>query len=481
MKPNTASKPSVARDVSKSPTGITGLDEITGGGLPEGRPTLVCGGPGCGKTVLAMEFLVRGAAEFGEPGLFVSFEEGAKELVQNFGSMGFDLPAMEQAKQIKISYVELAREQIVETGAFSLDALQIRLQAAIKEIGAKRVALDTMETLFSVIEDQSTLRKELSHLFRWLKEMGLTCVITGERGAEDMTRHGFEEYVSDCVILLDHRVSNQVSKRRLRVVKYRGSGHRKDEYPFLIGKRGFSVFPITSTGLDCEASDEHCGTGVEDLDTMLGGKGWHKGSTIMISGKAGTGKSSLVASFAEATCERGERALYLALEESAAQLVRNMRSVGIDLEPWRNDGLLRIEAFRPTSLGLEEHLVSIVEAVDQFAPDCVVVDPISNFLTVGATGEVKAMLTRVLDHLKNRGVTLILTALTPGTGQPDATETEMSSLVDTWIAVEQERVDHRHRRGLYIIKSRGMDHSHDTRELIMSSEGLSLREIPHGE
>ncbi len=463
-----------AGELEKCPTGIRGLDEITNGGLPKGRPTLVCGAAGCGKTVLGMEFLVRGATKDEEPGLFMSFEEGTVELEENFRSMGFELAKLCEQKKLKIAPVELPRDETTEAGTFSLDPLLIRLKAGIEEIGAKRVVLDTMDALFSVFADTRTLRHEVSRLFGWLRDAGVTAVITGERGEGRLTRYGFEEYVSDCVVVLDHRVDAQISKRRLRVVKYRGSGHGKDEYPFLIDKDGFSVFPITSTGLNYVVGDERVGTGVDDLDQMFGGQGYFKGSTVLVSGKAGTGKSSLAATFVAAACSRGEQALYLAFEESGGQIARNMRSIGMDLAGWQEKGLLSIEAFRPTSRGLEEHLVAMVNTVEEQNPACVVIDPITSFLAAGVSGDVKSMLTRVLDHIKNRGITLFLTALTPGSGRPEETDTNISSLVDTWVALRQEREDNTHRRGLHIIKSRGMNHSHETRQLVIADKGISL-------
>lgn len=473
-------KEEAAGELEKCPTGIRGLDEITNGGLPKGRPTLVCGAAGCGKTVLGMEFLVRGAARDGEPGLFMSFEEGTVELEENFRSMGFELTTLCEQKKLKMAPVELPRDETTEAGAFSLDPLLIRLKAGIEEIGAKRVVLDTMDALFSVFRDTRTLRHEVSRLLGWLRDAGVTAVITGERGEGRLTRYGFEEYVSDCVIVLDHRVDAQISKRRLRVVKYRGSGHGKDEYPFLIDKDGFSVFPITSTGLNYVVGDERVGTGVDDLDQMFGGQGYFKGSTVLVSGKAGTGKSSLAATFVAAACSRGEQALYLAFEESAAQIARSMRSIGMDLAGWQEKGLLSIEAFRPTSRGLEEHLVAMVNTVEKQNPACVVIDPITSFLAAGVSGDVKSMLTRVLDHIKNRGITLFLTALTPGSGRPEETETNISSLVDTWIALDQQSKDGTHRRNLHIIKSRGMNHSHEARQLVISDDGLCLCD-PHGD
>lgn len=464
--------------IAKAPTGCAGLDEITRGGLPAGRPTLVCGGPGCGKTVLAMEFLVRGALEFGEPGLFVSFEESPHNLNDNFRALGFDLGDLVEQKKLKISHVECSRGEVIETGEFSLDGLLIRLEQGISEIGAKRVVLDTMEAVFSGLSSTGPLRREIARLFQWLREKGLTTVITGERGDGNLTRHGLEEYVSDCVLLLDHRVTEQISKRRLRIVKYRGSAHGADEYPFVIKETGFSVLPITSVTLEHAVGAERVSTGIEDLDEMCGGEGYFRGSTILVSGKAGTGKSSLCAAFVSAACERGERCLYLALEESADQLTRNMRSVGIELAPWIDRGLLTVHAVRPTFRGLEEHLIAMTQIAETFQPTCMVLDPITNFMSVGDAQEVKSMLTRVLDYLKSRRVTLLTTALTPGSGSPDETQVSVSSMTDTWISLDLEFMGGGGRREVHIIKSRGMEHSLETRELVMSSEGLTLRDLP---
>ena len=461
--------------IEKSLTGIRGLDAVLEGGLPKGRPSLICGAAGCGKTVLAMEFLVKGASECAEPGLFVSFEEGRDQLVTNFQFHGCDISSLTEQKKIVIDKVELSRDHLVESGAYSLDPLLIRLKSGIQEIGAKRLVLDSTEALFSVLADTKELRNELARLFDWIREAGVTTIITGEQGDGGLTRNGFEEYVSDCVLLLDHRVEAQISKRRLRVVKYRGSAHGKDEYPFLIDGNGFAVFPITSTRLDYTVGDQRVHTGVEDLDSMFGDQGYFKGSTILVSGKAGTGKSSLAAAYVNAACGRGEKTLYFAFEESAGQIERNMKSIGLDLERWRKEGLLSIQAFRPSYRGLEEHLVAIMHAVEEVKPSSVVIDPITSFLNVGYNDAVKSLLTRILDHLKNRGITLMLTALTPGSGNPDETETEVSSLVDTWLALDQVREHQDHRRELHVIKSRGMQHASGSREFIISDKGLRLR------
>jgi circadian clock protein KaiC len=463
--------------LEKAPTGITGLDEVTGGGLSRGRPTLICGGPGCGKTILAMEFLARGAREFGEPGLFVSFEESTEQLVQNFRPFRFDLENLIEEKKLKISYIELSRVEIIESGSFSLDALLIRLEHGLAEVGARRLVLDSMEAVFSALSHTEKLRNEIARLFHRLRDKGITAVVTGERGKEELTRYGFEEYVSDCVIFLDHRVTDQIPKRRLRIVKYRGSAHASNEFPFLIGETGIFLLPITALSLDHQASSEYVSSGVKNIDEMLGGSGYFKASTILVTGKAGTGKSSLAAAFAVAACERGERCLYFAFEESTAQMTRNMKSIGIDLDRWVKDGLLTVRAFRPTFRELEAHIISIVRETDALQPTCVVIDPITNFITIGAEEEVRSMLTRILDLLKRRGVSLLMTALIPGSGRLDETEMHVSSLVDTWMALDLEPVGNTRKRSMHIVKSRGMEHSCETRELIMSSRGLSLRKL----
>ncbi|HVO88570.1 MAG TPA: circadian clock protein KaiC, partial [Casimicrobiaceae bacterium] len=396
----------------KSPTGIAGLDEITLGGLPRGRPTLVCGSAGCGKTLLAMEFLIRGAIQFDEPGAYITFEETEQELAQNVRSLGFDVEALVSEGKLAFDHVHIDRREIEETGEYDLEALFLRLGFAIDSVGAKRVVLDTIESLFSGFTDMTLLRSELRRLFRWLKDKGVTAVITGERGEGTLTRQGLEEYVSDCVILLDHRVHDQVSTRRLRVVKYRGTSHGTNEYPFLIDQSGLSVLPVTSLGLAHKVSGERVPTGVARLDAMLGGAGYFRGSSILVSGTAGSGKSTLAAHFADATCKRGERCLYLAFEEAREQIVRNMRSVGIDLGAWLDSGRLRLEASRPALHGLEMHLAQIHRYVSEFQPQSVVIDPISSFTGSALTLDATAMLLRLIDFLKSRGVTAMLVNLT---------------------------------------------------------------------
>jgi circadian clock protein KaiC len=461
----------------KVATGIAGLDEITGGGLPKGRPTLVCGSAGCGKTLLSMEFLVRGAMEFGEPGVFIAFEETAEELAQNVRSLGFDLDEMVAKKTIAIDYIRIERSEITETGEFSLDGLFIRLALAIDTVGAKRVVLDTIETLFGGFTNQALLRSELRRLFRWLKDKKVTAVITGERGEGSLTRQGLEEYVSDCVILLDHRVTEQVSTRRLRIVKYRGSVHGTNEYPFMIDERGISVLPLTGLGLNHQSSDERVTSGVPELDQMLGGDGYYRGSSVLVTGSAGTGKTSIAAHFAFATCKRGERCLYLAFEESPSQLMRNMRSIGVNLEPYRRNGLLQIHSSRPTLLGLEAHLVQIHKTVSEFEPTTVIVDPISNFISSGSAADAQAMLLRLIDFLKTKQITAMFTHLTQGGSPAEATDMGVSSLIDTWLLVRDIEVGGERNRGLYVIKSRGMAHSNQVREFLISSRGLRLQEV----
>jgi circadian clock protein KaiC len=463
--------------LEKCPSGIQGLDEITDGGLPKGRPTLVCGAAGCGKTVLGMEFLVRGALQYNEPGVFVSFEETIDELVKNFASLGFDINDMISRRLINIDHVHIERSEIEETGEYDLEGLFIRMGHAIDSIGAKRVVLDTIEALFSGLTNTAILRAELRRLLRWLKAKGVTVIISGERGENTLTRYGLEEYVADCVILLDFRVADQVSTRRLRIVKYRGSRHGADEYPFLIGKHGLSFMPITSLGLDYPVSNERISSGIPRLDAMLGGQGYFRGTSILISGTPGTGKTSLSANFAQAACMRGERCLYLAFEESAHQIMRNMRSIGLDLKTWVDKDLLRFHAARPTQCGLELHLLTIQELVNEFKPHVVVIDPISNLIMVGSIREVRSLLTRLIDNLKSAQVTALFTDLTAAGISLEHTREEISSLMDTWLLVRDIEIGGERNRGLYVLKSRGMAHSNQIREFLITDQGINLQDV----
>ncbi|MFL5240808.1 MAG: circadian clock protein KaiC [Gemmataceae bacterium] len=465
------------RPLPKAPTGIQGLDEVTGGGLPRGRPTLVCGSAGCGKTLLAMEFLVRGATEYGEPGVFMAFEENAEELTANVRSLGFDLDALVAENKLSLDHVHVERSEIDETGEYDLEGLFIRLGYAIDTIGAKRVVLDTIETLFSGLSNAAILRAELRRLFRWLKDKGVTAVITGERGGGTLTRQGLEEYVSDCVILLDHRVTDQQSTRRMRIIKYRGTTHGTNEYPFLIDEDGFSVLPITSLGLQHEASNERISTGVARLDTMLGGEGVYRGSSVLISGTAGIGKTSLAAHFADASCRRGERCLYFAFEESQSQFARNMRSIGLDMESWLKKGLLRFKASRPTLSGLEMHLASMHKQIELFQPALVVLDPISNFTSAGSISENNAMLVRLIDFLKLRKTTAVFTNLTSSGGALESTEVGISSIIDTWLLLRDIELGGERNRALYVLKSRGMAHSNQIREFLLTDHGIELNDV----
>jgi len=400
--------------LEKSQTGIKGLDEVTRGGLPKGRPTLICGGPGSGKTLLASEFLVRGALKFGEPGVFMSFEETSDDLTKNVASLGFKLDDLVAEKMIFLDYVLISRSEIEETGEYDLEGLFIRLEYAIASVGAKRVVLDSIETLFAGIPNPALVRAEIKRLFQWLKNKGMTTIITGEQGEKTFTRHGLEEYVSDCVIFLDHRISDQVSTRRIRIVKYRGSAHDTNEFPFLINENGITVMPITSLGLRHIVTNERISTGIPRLDAMLGEKGYYRASSVLISGSAGTGKTSFASHFADAACRRGEKCLFFAFEESESQVIRNMRSIGIDLEQWVKNGLLIYHADRPTIYGLETHLSVMQEMINEFNPRAVIVDPVSNLNAVANNINVKMMLTRLLDQLKLNSITTVLTILTQG-------------------------------------------------------------------
>jgi circadian clock protein KaiC len=463
--------------IQKCRTGIKGLDEITGGGLPMGRPTLVCGATGCGKTLLAMEFLVRGVMQYGEPGVYLSFEEKSEELTLNFATLGFDLNGLVAEGKLALDYVHIERSEIEEAGAYDLEGLFIRLGHAIDSIGAKRVALDTIETLFSGFSREVILRAELRRLFRFLKYKGVTAVVTGEQGESSLTRFGLEEYVADCVIFLNHKMVEQIATRRLRVIKYRGSSHGTNEYPFLIDEQGMSILPISSMGLDHPASKERVSSGIPRLDTMLGELGYFRGSSILISGTSGTGKSSMAAHFVDAACRRGERCLYFAFEESRNQIIRNMHSIGIDLEQWVNNSLLEFRNSRPSLCGLEMHLVTMHKAVEHFQPSIVVVDPMSNLVAELSEQEVKSMLSRLIDFLKMKGITALCTDLTAVGGSLERTKVGISSLMDTWILLQVMEGSGERNRGLYVLKSRGMEHSNQIREFCLTRSGLQLLDV----
>jgi circadian clock protein KaiC len=464
------------QQLEKSPTGIQGLDEIVYGGLPKGRTTLVCGGPGCGKTLLAMEFLIHGIQKYDEPGVFIAFEETPEELAQNVASLGFDLARLLQENKLFVDYVYLERSEIEETGLYDLDGLFLRLADAVQTVGAKRLVLDTIETLFAGLANEGIIRAELRRLFRWIKENQLTAVVTGERGEGSLTRYGLEEYVSDCVILLDQRQRDQVTTRRLRVVKYRGSAHRNDEHPFLIGDEGIWVLPLSSMKLAHQASNERISTGVPRLDTMLEGQGYFRGSTILVAGAAGTGKTSLAATLVDSACQNDEKCLYFAFEESPPQIMRNMRSIGIDLQRWVDVGLLQFHASRPSMDGMEQHLLSMEKAIEEMQPSLVVVDPASNLDTVATQSEVRSMLVRLVDFLKNKGITTLFTSLMVNMNDLDA-QVGISSLMDTWILLRNQETNGEHNRVLNILKARGIAHSSQVRELRLSDNGIELLDV----
>jgi circadian clock protein KaiC len=481
MKPKTAATKRALNNherpaLAKAPTGISGLDEITYGGLPRGRPTLVCGQAGCGKTLLSAEFLVRGVMQYDEPGVFIAFEETEEDLTKNVASLGYDLADLTRRKKLFIDYIRIERSEIEETGEYDLEGLFIRLAHAIDSIGAKRVVLDTIEAIFAGLPNDNILRAELRRLFRWLKDKGVTAIITAERGDGSLTRHGLEEYVSDCVILLDHRVKEQTSTRRLRVVKYRGSTHGTNEYPFMIDENGISVLPITSLGLDHTVAAVRISSGIPSLDQMLGGKGYYRGSSILVSGTAGTGKTSLAAHFVQAACRRGERCVFFASEESSTQIVRNMRSIGLGLGAWSKNGLLRFEAARPSSHGLEMHLLRIHKLVEELKPKVVVFDPLTTFLSLGDKLETRSMLTRLIDFLKSHQITAIFNSLTEAGGEQEQTEMGVSSLMDTWILLRNFETNGERNRLLYVLKARGIAHSNQVREFVLTDRGIELVE-----
>lgn len=466
--------------LEKTPTGITGLDEITEGGLPKGRPTLICGAAGAGKTLFSIEFIVRGATQYNEPGVIMAFEEKSEDLEMNVASLGFDLKKLQRDGKVLIDHVHIDRSEIEETGEYDLDGLFIRLGHAIDSIGAKRVVLDTIENLFGGLDNPGILRAELRRLFSWLRDKGVTAVITGEKGESSLTRQGLEEYVSDCVILLDHRVTNQISTRLLRIIKYRGSLHGTNEYPFLIDEEGISVMPVTSLKMNNEVSAARVSSGIPSLDSMLGGKGFFRGSSVLVSGTAGTGKTSIAACFADAACRRREKCLYLAFEESPQQIVRNMKSIGLDLSSHIEKGLLQISAVRPTTYGLEMHLVAIHKMIRKFKPRTVILDPITNLVTIGSMSEVKSILIRLIDYLQAEGVTVMFTALVYNNDTSVQTDEGVSSLVDAWILVRDIESNGERNRGIYVMKSRGMGHSNQVREFIITDHGIDVLDVRLG-
>ncbi|MCE5326181.1 MAG: circadian clock protein KaiC [Planctomycetaceae bacterium] len=476
-RPTKKTQRSTLEPLEKCPTGIAGLDEVTLGGLPRGRPTLVCGAAGCGKTLLAMEFIVRGIREFGENGVFMSFEESEDDLVKNVASLGFDLKALQRHSKLVLDHVHIERREIEETGEYDLEGLFVRLGAAIDKVGAKRVAIDTLEALFAGLPNEAILRSELRRLFRWLRERGVTAIITGEKGEQTLTRYGLEEYISDCVIFLDHRIANQIATRRLRVVKYRGSAHGTNEYPTMIDTSGLSVLPISSLGLDYPVGTKRISTGVDWLDGMLSGKGYMEGSSILVSGTAGTGKTTLAAAFLDGVCRRGGRSLFFSFEESPAQIIRNMHSIGIDIQRHCDKGMLKIHSSRSSLYGLEQHLVMLHQLVKGFKPKAVVIDPVTNLAPVGSSDEIKAMLTRMIDYLKNEGVTTVFTSLTEGGEALDRTEIAISSLMDTWLMAEMVLRNERRQRRLSVLKSRGMSHSNEMQPFVLSERGIEISDV----
>jgi len=484
MKKNKTGPIAEAIQLEKIPSGIKGFDDITGGGLPKGRPSLVSGGPGCGKTLFAMEFVVRGITDYKEPGVFVAFEENIDDLKNNFKSMGFDLDDLVCRKHLILDHIAIDRSEIEETGEYDLEGLFIRLGAMIDNVGAKRVAIDTLEALFSGFANEAILRSELRRLFHWLKDRGVTAVVTGERGDRSITKYGLEEYVADCVITLDHRITNQIATRRLRVVKYRGSVHGTDEYPFLISSDGISVLPITSMSLNHTASDERISTGIPRLDTMLGGKGFYRGSSILVSGQAGTGKTSLAAQFIDAACRRGEKCLFFISEESESQLMRNMLSIGINLEPWTKSGFLKFHAVRPTAYSLEMHLSVMLKLIGEFRPQVLAVDPISNLYPIGDDIQVRSMLMRLIDFAKSLQITGFFTSLSndvdSGTYGIEPTEMHVSSLMDAWLILKNVEGNGERNRAFSVIKVRGIAHSNQLREFVLSAQGIQLLDVYKG-
>jgi circadian clock protein KaiC len=464
--------------LAKAATGVTGFDEITFGGIPAGRATLLCGGAGCGKTLFSLTFLINGITRYGENGVFMSFEEPADALAANSDSLGFHLNDLVAGGRLAVDYVRVERGEIEQSGEYDLEGLFVRLAHAIDTVNAKRVVLDTLEALFGSFSDTAALRSEFRRLFAWLRDKGVTAVITAERGKGELTRFGFEEYVSDCVVFLDHRVLEQITTRRVRIVKYRGSAHGTNEYPFLIDADGISVLPITSAALQHIPSSDTVSTGTPGLDAMLGVGGFYKGSSVLISGVAGTGKSTFAATFVDAACKRGERCLFFAFEESPEQIERNMRSVGLDLSRHVKSGLLRFEATRPSVYGFEMHLARMNRDMQKFEPAVVIVDPISAFR--GPSPEIHATLMRLVDICKSTGITALFTSLTSALDQMSDNERDISSLMDCWMSLQYIHNNGEYNRVLHFLKSRGMSHSNRLHPFWLTDRGIDLADRSGG-
>jgi circadian clock protein KaiC len=467
----------IMNQLKKSKTGIKGFDLITRGGLPTGRPSLVCGQPGSGKTLMGIEFIVNGIKKFNEPGVIISFEERTEDLIDNVASLGWDLRKHMAEKMLVIDYVYIERTEIEETGYFNLDGLFIRIADAVKTTGAKRILIDTLESLFSGFSEEQILRAEIRRLFKWLKDKDLTAIITAESGSNTLTRYGLEEYLSDCVIFMDNRVKENISTRRMRLVKYRGTNHGTDEFPFLISSTGFSILPLTEISLDFEAPDERFTTGIVSLDEMLDGKGIYRGSAVLISGTAGSGKTSLALSILETACKRGEKVVFLSFEESRQQITRNMASLGIDLNRLINSGLFHIFNYRADAAGIEAHLINLIDFMESEKPSIIAIDPLSNLENYGITNETRSLLLRSLNYIQSRGITCIFTELVHHY-TPESSPTGISSLMDFWILLQQKKTEAQRVKILSIMKARGMNHSGQIRELVMSENGLDLRDLP---
>lgn len=476
-KPASKTKQFKPPQLPKSPTGIVGFDQITNGGLPAHNITLISGGAGSGKTLFGLDFIISGAIKYGESGVFMSFEESSEELIRDVASLNWDLKGLVSDRKVMLEFVTLSRRDIQEA-EFNLEGLIVRLESAIDAVGAKRVVMDSIESLFAGITGQGILRLEIKRLFRWLKDKGVTALVSAEPGPNGAySRHGVEEYVSDCIVFLDNRVSDQHSIRRIRIIKYRGSSHGTNEYPFIIADDGLSVIPITSAGLTQRKTTKRVSTGIPSLDKLFQGGGYIRGSSVLLSGTAGTGKTSLAVAFVAERCRRGERCLLLSYEESPEQLVQNMASIGLQLAPFVEAGLLKIEASRPSSAGLERHLLDLYKTIAAFKPKSVVIDPLTSLIGEGSEREVQSMVTRMIDLLKSEGITGVFTSLVASTA-PNYTggEVGVSSLIDTWIVVREleEELGRKRIRGLYIVKSRGMGHSSDIHKLVLSDDGIAL-------
>ena len=461
-------------------TGVKGLDDVLGGGIPQGHAMLLVGKPGTGKSILSMEYLLHGIELHKENGVYISFEESEKQIISNAASFGWKFEEMVKKNKLAISYIDMQPEQMRTVGDYDLSALILRVKGAIKKVNARRVVIDGINNLLSTFDDERIIRSDLLRLIREIKEVNATIFITGERGHDSWSKMGFEEYLADGLMHLDNRTDGNYQTREIQVVKCRGINHYTGKSPFIINSEGMSIRPLITADFDYKVLKSRVSTGIADIDNMLGGKGLYRGSTVYITGPSGAGKTSISSSFANGACSRGERALFLAFEESSDQIIRNMKSIGLSLDKWVNEKLLYFYTARATTNSLEGHLDNIMTMVREVEPTCVVLDPISAFRPIANENETKLMLIRLNDYLRARKITTVFTALSSDGEYSEHADVQLSSIADTWIVVRIMDYKGERNNVMQLMKSRGMSHSRQMKEMYFTGNGLKLQNVYQG-